>query len=349
MAMGAGTGLEGLDADTVLNAIEDRGGSARALALFKRSFAEGAEPISSGDTTVLWQADIGSWAIFGETGGKNDETRPWNGFGHRPMNFHQNLVVEINQPRVGKDTNLQSVFATAPDGRRWVLHQGRMSVSGIRIREADFILASGLVPVTVRFSDGEERAYHPVACLDAPGVEVRAGIDRFVRTCALVRDKARFPRKLAEAVDEAHRLEASLLPEVGGSYETAPRASVIAQRRHADVWRALSKSLEERKIKHSNARILRFGPDLFTVAQPYVLFEIKTRVEPRDVFEGLGQLAVYEKLLKMPFRKVLLVPEGIGPGLLEPLARLNVIHMEYRRRGRKVVLDEAALSRILEP
>lgn len=51
----------------------------------------------------------------------------------------------------------------------------------------------------------------------------------------------------------------------------------------------------------------------------------------------------------MPFQKVLVVPEGIGAGLLEPIARLNVIHMEYRRRGNKVVLDEDVLSRILEP
>lgn len=51
---------------------------------------------------------------------------------------------------------------------------------------------------------------------------------------------------------------------------------------------ALSKSLDEREIEHVKARILRFGPVLFTVMQPYILFEIKTRVELRDVFEGLG-------------------------------------------------------------
>ena len=331
-----------------LTAIEARAASAAALALFKRKFTDGAEVIQSGGNNVYWQASIETWAIFGATDGKNDETRPWNGFGHVPSAFRENLVVEINQPRRGIDTNLQSVFATDAMGKRWVLHQGRMSVAGLRIKEADFIAATSLEPVMVTFSNGQQNPYHPVACLDAPATGVQAAVNDFVRTCAVVRTNALSPAKLAKALIGTRKLEALLIPEVGGSYETAPRESTVARRRHADVWKALAKSLGRRKVKHSNARVLRFGPDMFTLDKPFVLFEIKSRVEPRDVFEGLGQLAVYERLLGMTFRKVLLVPEGMGQGLRKPVADLKVIHLEYSRAGKAVLLDEAHLSRILK-
>ena len=331
-----------------ITAIESRTESAAALALFKRKFAKGAETIASGANEILWQPAIETWALFGETVGKNSETRPWNAFGNELTAFRQNIVVEINQPRVGIDTNLQSVFATDADGKRWVLHQGRMSVTGSRIKQADFIAATALDPVMVRFSDGTEQPYHPVACLDLTASDVQAAVGEFVRTCALVRLNATAPAKVAKALIGARKLEASLTPEKRGTYETAPRGSTIARRRHAEIWQALSKLLDARKIEHSNARVLRFGPDLFTVEKPYVLFEIKSRVDPRDVFEGLGQLAIYEQLLGLAFRKVLLVPEGMGKGLREPLAALKIDHLEFKRVGKKVVIDERRLARVLK-
>lgn len=329
-------------------AIETRTESAAVLALFKRKFAKGAETIASGANEILWQPAIETWALFGETGGKHSETRPWNAFGNALTAFRENIVVEINQPRVGIDTNLQSVFATDAGRKRWVLHQGRMSVTGSRIKQADFMAATSLDPVTVRFSDGTEQPYHPVACLDLPASEVQAAVGEFVRTCALVRLNETAPAKVAKALIVARKLEASLTPEKRGTYETAPRGSTIARRRHAEIWRALSKLLDARRIEHSNARVLRFGPDLFTVETPYVLFEIKSQVEPRDVFEGLGQLAIYEQLLGLPFRKVLLVPEGMGQGLREPLAALKIDHLEFKRVGNKVVIDEQLLAKVLK-
>lgn len=328
-------------------AIERRRSSAAALGLFKRKFAADAEVLSYRGIDVYWHSGLGTWGLFGETDGKNDESRPWNAFGHNPLTFQQNIVVEINQPRRGIDTNLQSVFATDGGGRTWVLHQGRMTVSLARVKEGDFVAVTRLEPATVRFSDGSSRPYHPVACMDDPAADVRSAVAEFVRNCALVRLSAGLSPKLAKALAAARQAEHTLTPEIGGSYETASRGSVIAHRNHAVVWKALAAELKRRGLSHANTRVLGLGPDLFTTEDPLALFEIKTRVDPADVFKAIGQLAVYKHILKMPFRKVLVVPAGMGEGMASTINALGVLRVDYVRQARSVCFDGAQLDRCL--
>jgi hypothetical protein len=300
-----------------------------------------------GGGEVYWHERLGTWGLFHDTDGKHGETRPWNAFGHIPSTFGQNIVVEINQPRFGIDTDLQSVFATDSAGKTWVLHQGRMSVPGVRITEADFVAVTGFKPAMVRFSNGERHPYHAVACLDVPARDVQSAVAEFVRNCAMVRLNAKVPPKLAKTLTEVRAREDSLTPEKTGSYETAPRRSVTARRNHATIWKALAAQLKRRKIGHANTRVFRFGPDLFTTHAPLVLFEIKTRVEPRDVFEAIGQLDIYEQLLETKVRKVLVVPQGIGKEMIKPLTALEILRIDYTRSGNRVSFDQKQLEACL--
>lgn len=105
----------------------------------------------------------------------------------------------------------------------------------------------------------------------------------------------------------------------------------------------------KRKVPHSNERVARYGPDLFTYENPKVLFEIKTNATSHDVFEGVGQLLIYERLLRLSFRKVLVVPDGVGLGLVGPLGDLKLVTLHFRRKGSSIVFDDKTLTDCLAP
>ena len=88
--------------------------------------------------------------------------------------------MEINNPPKGIDRNIQGVFAVDEKGRTWLLHQGRMSVVGHRVTEADFVASTGLHPVTVEFSDGSTGEYHRVADIDARASVAQESVAAFI-------------------------------------------------------------------------------------------------------------------------------------------------------------------------
>jgi hypothetical protein len=297
----------------------------------------------------MWHEALGIWGMFGQTGGKAGSLRAWNAFGQKPNAFRSNIVVEINMPSEGVDQSLQAVFATDMQGQQWLLHQGRMSVAGSRVTEADFMAATGLKPSKVGFSDGTFGTYHKVANLNAPAIVVQASVAAFIAQCA----RARLVKlaKGAPVGDLANvaTWERGLSPESIGTFAIAPRGSAIGRRVHGEIWRALAAELKKRGVPHSNDRVSQYGPDLFAYGDgPQVLFEIKSGCGAQDIFGGIGQLQIYDQLLGGSYRKVLVVPEGMGQALRKPIGSLGIAMVEFRRMGNKIVLNEAALSRCLK-
>jgi hypothetical protein len=332
-----------------VKAIEGKKEAAKAKRLWRDAFAKGAERVDGLGGTVLWHERLGLWGMFGTLRRRDGSERDWNPFGQLPSGLRSNMIVEINPPRGGRNLNLQGAFAADDDGQTWLLHQGRMSVPGSRVTEDDFANATGLRPVSISFADGTEALFHPVALLNAPPAAVQESIATFVAHCARVRLARSAPSRIVKAVERVQNWERGLSPEKTGNYETGARDGVIARRRHAEVWRALARELKSKGIAHTNERVARYGPDLYTFEDPLVLFEIKSNVTSGDLFEGVGQLQIYERLLELTFRKVIVVPEGLKATLADVLPVLGVKVVEYRREGRGVRFDAKALTSCLAP
>ncbi|MBY3195167.1 hypothetical protein [Rhizobium laguerreae] len=333
-----------------MKALEKRAEIRAQLAVWRKAFGVGAEPIGTmSGQSVMWHDALGIWGVFGQTGGKGGSLRAWNAFGQKPNAFRSNIVVEINMPSEGVDQNLQALFATDIQGRPWLLHQGRMSVAGSRVTEADFVVATGLKPSKVSFSDGTFGAYHKVVNLGASAAVVQASVASFIAQCA----RARLV-KLAKGAPVGNLANVStwehgLSPETAGTFAIAPRGSGIGRRVHGEIWRALAAELKKRNVPHSNDRVSQYGPDLFVYGDgPQVLFEIKSQCGAHDVFGAIGQLQIYDQLLGGSYRKVLVVPEGMGQALREPIGKLDIEMIEFRRKGKKIILNQAALKRCLK-
>lgn len=337
-----------------MRAIEKRKEIRAAAQRWHAAFAEGAEVIgqmTGGD--VHWHPGLEIWGMFGKTHGRGGIERDWNAFGQKPFAFRSNMVVEINQPPRGIDRNIQAVFATDAAGTRWLLHQGRMSVSGSRVTEADFIAATGMAPLAVSFSDGSTGAYHKVAPIDAPAAVLQENIAAFIAQCTKARLAKTAPGTVLAALTAVEAWERGLSPEATGAFDIAAQAARRGRRRHGEVWRALAAELKRRDIPHSNDRVAQYGPDLFTYGERDILFEIKARATSTDVFEGVGQLQIYEKLLRGQYgvgayRKILVVPSGMRPVLEGLLESLDIGILTFERSGTSIRFEQRALSRALQ-
>lgn len=337
-----------------VKAIEKRGEVRTAATQWRKKFIQGAHEIGRMyGVPVWWHDDLKIWGHFGKTHGRGQIERDWNAFGQSAQLFRSNIVVEINQPPAGIDHNLQAVFAR-DGGELWVLHQGRMSVAGSRITEEDFIKASGLQPVDVRFSDGSVVPYHKVARLDAPAKSLQEAMAAWVGHCARARSaRLGADPAIVAALAGVQAWEHGLSPEAIGEFAVAGRDPVVGRRRHGEVWRVLTAELERQNVPHSNDRVAQYGPDLFTYGGSRILFEIKTNASAQDIFAGVGQLHIYERLLRHhlktgAYRKVLAIPQGMREALEAPLRELDVTVLTYQREKGRVTIDAAGLAAVLK-
>lgn len=341
----------------MLKAIEAQSGIASATSRWLRSFKEGAVAIGTlSGRDVWWHESLGIWGSFRLQG--DNSTHQWNGFGQVPNSFRKNLVVEINPPYRGKNTNVQGVVATDSNQKSWILHQGRMSIPKRRITQLDFAQSTALKPDLVRFSDGSLRPYYRVACLDSPAAQVQADMAYFLAECA----KARFAgsqivnkdsvASILAAIAAAQDWEHGFNPEATGDYEIPATESRRGGRFHATVANALSMELKRRGVLHSNDRFAQFGPDLFTGGERTLLFEIKTDCAPPYIYEGIGQLSIYNWILckhfgKERFRQVLVIPNNLQPMLAPPLADLSIDLLTFERSGKSVIFNKQQLDLLL--
>ena len=312
-----------------LRAIED----AREIAAAQRDwmdlFATGAEENGRLNAPAWWHPDSGVWGIFAPE--VRHGARRWrNRFGLRPEDFKANTLVEINPPERGRNTNRQGLFAKDHNGRRFVLHLGRMRPGSTYVGEQQSLaLAPSTRRARVRFADGTVVEAHLVARLDGSTRTHHAEVAAFIRFCEQIRFRTSAPHSTVTAVDRARDWEARLFPEARGPIWTAARSEGMRTRPHADVFAVLSTLLERRGHILSNQRLLRFGPDLCVVGTRAVLFEIKSDRGAAAVEQGLGQLLLYEHLLPGPQEKVLVLPHGPDGELELALKHFKVRILRY--------------------
>jgi hypothetical protein len=320
----------------------------RAISDWRKLAAIGAEEMPWRGGSVLWNEEHGYWSFFGKT--KADTAlgwRWWNVFGRVPEAFRQNMLVEINPPQRGPAGGTQGMVALDSAGKRHLLHGGRLHPTGHRISNDEFRTHSGLGTTPVKFSDGRVLPYFHVAPLDAGAEALNRGVAAFAAVCEDVRNEVLYGSSETEFERRVRQGEGASTPERRGDYVIPPRPAGVAKRVHADVWKALAKELDRRETDHSNRRVGRYGPDLRTREKPLVLFEIKTDTTARSLYESLGQLLMYERLLGATFAKVAVLPGPPPKDLGAVLKEMEVRIVTYRKTGRTYAFDPRALGAVL--
>jgi hypothetical protein len=310
----------------------------KAIKDWRDKFSKGAEKLNGLGATTLWHLRLAMWGHFEQWKRKDGSDRYWNPFGFSQVRLRQNMIVEINPPAHGMDKNMQGVLARANNGSRWVLHKGRMSIPGAHISEAQFEKASSSQRSPVSFSDGSVIPCHPVGNIDAGPTELQDQIASFVKECNRIRLHYSLGPKVAEQ-EAAVQAAESNSPEVTGSYYVGAQAPKFAFRRHADVWHALTRELDQMGVRHTNSRVGRWGPDLRTVGDKPVLFEIKVTTTASDLQCAVGQLLLYERLLQGAHQKVIVLPESIKGYLKTVLRDLDLKILVYTQKSKVVNFD----------
>lgn len=307
----------------------------RAVADWKKLTAAHGNETKWRGAPRYWNETYGYWAYFGAAKAKTPiGWRYWNAFGISQGDLPKTMAVEINPPQAGRPEGVQGFFARDPDGKRWVLHGGRLHIGKARLSGDVFAQRSGLARVPVTFSDGSTRDYFLVAPLDHGADALHAAVRSFTATCASVRNRFLYGDDAADLADKVLAGEGQSSDEKRGDYVIPPRGEVIAERLHADIWHALVGELNGKKILHTNARVGRWGPDLRTLAVKPLLFEIKTDTTARSIYEALGQLILYEQLLEKEHQKVLVVPGAVSATFAQVLESLGISVLEAHKPGR---------------
>jgi hypothetical protein len=330
------------------SAEEGRGAIRDAVRMWAYKFSVGAERFSFRGLNAHWHSEIGVWGAFNDPNGSRGLPRYWNPFGRIPRSFQSSMVVEINPPHRGINTNVQGVIARNRDGQRWILHQGRLHPSRFRITEEMFDIATNRGRVDVIFSDGRQVKYHAVANIDAEPTTLRAQIASFVGDCEIARQHYLVSPNATKGLAGIAAIE-ELFPETRGKYVVGPQEAKTVVKKHPDVWHRLLDELVAKNIPCSNGRVTRWGPDLRTLSKRPILFEIKSSESAAELQRAVGQLLLYEKLLNALHLKVLVYPqsEKSTDRLKGPLEKLNIHVLPYSLEGRAVRFDPLALDKFI--
>lgn len=244
-------------------------------------------------------------------------------------------TVEINAPRSPDDEMGLGSVARSPDGRLFLIRQGRLGAnrdSDGQILEQRFRTFSGLEPVSVTGGNAKSpRDWYVVAELDGSAADIRAQTGDFVQACARARACSRGGAAFLPA--NAPPLYAGA--EIGGTAlrkatPARPASEIVLA--HGEVSLRLSALLETAgmvllKDKHE----VGYAVD-GTILAPDgpILLEIKTGTSAADVYEGVGQLMLYAEMLNLPaHRKVLLIPSVPSNALVEAVRACGIVLHHY--------------------
>jgi hypothetical protein len=317
-----------------MKAVETKSGVRSAIKAWRAAFAAVGRTDHGFAKDMIWVDDLGIWlAVRGwkrETG-----FRFWNGLGDRPGGREdRNLIVEINPPDGGLPGRFQGMVATDAAGSTWLLHSGELNVRSRRVQlRAE--LQPGILPsVSVQFSTGVLKEYYVVAKLDGSTDSITRNTKRFFDACLTVRASS-LPQsdEFLEARKKASDFEESI-----GTTIVPPQPQKEIDRKHARVWHALRRALKAKKFEVGYDRVSALAPDMYTTCEntPY-LFEIKTGSGASDCLKGVGQLIVYEHILKRKYCKYLVLPGDIGKAFLPVLTSLEIGVVMYEWRSGKTI------------
>lgn len=220
--------------------------------------------------------------------------------------------VEINAPMAVADANGLASVALDTAGRRFLVRQGWLRAnldSDGEVRGSRFRTLSGLKPVQVTGALGRiPREWYVVAELDHAAAAIRRQTGEFVHACT----RARLLSSGSELPPPAPPAFAA--DEKGGLFlkkavEAQPEKEVL--RLQGEVWLELRRVLERSghllvKLRHDAG----YEVDGIILTKPSnILLEIKTGLSAADVYEGVGQLLLYSRMLNLAnHRRILLLP-----------------------------------------
>lgn len=338
--------------ELIWTALEDRATILRALRGLAAKLRDGAKILSGMGGEIIWVRSQAFWAQINGIEDQNyNQGRYWNPFGLVPDKFRQNMIVEINPPASGKNTNVQGLVARDTDDATWILHAGRLTIPGHRVTGEEFDKIFHKDRVVAQFRDGSTFRYHPIVMIDDPAEHIQAEMGAFIRSCKYIRDYYSRGEKFANELQKIEQGELRFVPELEGDYAVAPRGSREAKRRHATIVRALAATLKELGVDYANERLGRYGPDLFVIqdkATIATLFEIKSVLSASAVYEGFGQLHIYERLIGKEQQKVLVLPNAPSDPISEVLKAYDVSVLPFRQDGERVTFDHRAVRRLID-
>ncbi|WP_127966540.1 hypothetical protein [Agrobacterium sp. RS6] len=260
--------------------------------------------------------------------------------------------VEINAPAAAADSNGLVSVATNEQGGRFVLRQGRLRPnpdSDGEVEGARFRALSGLEPVTVTgVSSGIPRDWYVVAGIDGSAEEIRRQTGDFVHACA----RARLLSKGVVLPQASPPTLAS--DEKGGVFlkqatNAFPEKEIL--RLQGEVWLALRRIADRSgrqlvKLRHDAG----YEVDGIILAEPSnILIEIKTQASAADIYEGVGQLVLYSRMLGLSdYRRILLLPRKPSATLMTAVEAEGLMISTYDAsiddRAVRVDFSESFLS-----
>ncbi|MCK1666162.1 hypothetical protein [Bradyrhizobium sp. 153] len=298
-----------------------------AFSVWRNAMEQHGERLAS-----VWRLSIGK--IYFRRNG-ND-----NKLGLDPTGDH--WTVELNEPEQGTENPLSGV-ARDSAGQRYLLRQGTLhkNAQSARIESPDFEERTGLRPATVTIEGKPaKRAWFIVTALDRPAAEICQNTAAFVLRCGI----ARSPDAAATAKQDDKRLvELFGPPEKGGKIAGQPTVSREERWRiHGEVWQKL-KGLFDADGRELVKPLHAYGYEVDGVVEAQagkLLLEIKTGVAAADVYEGIGQLTLYPRLLPRlsGHRRILLLPGSPSIPLVAAVRECGVeLHCySFQRDGEKV-------------
>ncbi|MGY4369892.1 hypothetical protein ACVW1A_005957 [Bradyrhizobium sp. LB1.3] len=249
-----------------------------------------------------------------------------------------NWTVELNEPEQGTENPLSGVGRNSA-GQRYLLRQGTLhkNAQSARIESHHFEHRTGLKPAIVTI-DGKpaKRVWFIVTALDCPAEEICLNTANFVDRCGL----ARSPDGAAAAKKDDERLvELFGPPEKGGKIAGQPTVNRNERWRiHGEVWQKL-KALLNADGRKLDKPLHAYGYEVDGVVEVQagkLLLEIKTGVAAADVYEGIGQLTVYPRLLPRlsGHRRILLLPGSPSDPLVAAVGECGVeLHCYKFQKG----------------
>lgn len=237
-------------------------------------------------------------------------------------------VVKIVCPKVSQtDKGKLTVIGRSDAGRLVLLREGWLKANRISdVVRPKFKVLSGLKPKPVSVSGRlSDRDWYIVADLDANGADIVAQTVSFVHACARARAKTSVQGPPAQQEGPPYRLG---LDEKG----RIKKVKVTGSTREVEdlqgyVWTELKRQLGDAFQKPSRKGYAADG----MVVMANLLIEIKTGVSPRDIYEAVGQLALYPSLIALPagLDPILLVPE-VPPLRPQLAAALDAVKVEVQ-------------------
>lgn len=245
-------------------------------------------------------------------------------------------VVKIVRPDVEQqDRGKLTAFGRNEQGQPLLLRQGWLQKNPIsRTVREDFAELSGLseVPVMTR-GQASSRKWYVVADLSSASTIPQATA-AFVNACSMARSMAG-GGALLSAAPETYRFG---LDEQGRTKKvTITGGTKEVEDMQGHVWAQLKRLVGKSLTKPTNS-----GYTVDAMIEPAkALVEIKTGVFAHDIYEAVGQLALYPSLIKLPdgLEPIILIPDrpSLRPQMAAALdaRRIKVYFYSIGRVGEK--------------